>query len=387
MEKAARRAVDAHRTTEGRTKSKTQKSIILGALKDAIKKVSGDGQHRYSHRQLFYAIRPLLIKEFGKEPNYGTFTDVIKDHEESAGRDLPGIYRDSRGVLYHPHTHEEIQLGTLTVEKYERPEWTFNKILYSEKEGLFPILKHANWPEEYDCALLTSKGYATRAVCDVLNVIGETSEPILVFCIHDADGPGTVIFESMEQAVKARPGASAKVRIINLGLEPEDAVKMGLEAEKVERKKDKKTGQKRAIPVAGYLSDDWRAWLQSHRVELNAMTTPEFLKWLNRKIAPYHRKKLVAPNSVLEEKFRTTLREHLRKQIIHEVLREAGVDERVARALEAWEPKVAQRLKDINVDVRNELDVYPAKHWSDPVKEFAAELVDSETQPEDEPSP
>jgi hypothetical protein len=188
----------------------------------------------------------------------------------------------------------------------------------------------------------------------------------------------------MDRAVKARPGASAKVRIINLGLEPAEALEMELEPEKVERKKDKKTGQKKAIPVADYVSAKWRAWLQSHRVELNAMTTLEFIRWLNRKIAPYHRRKLMPPDKVLAERFRTTLREQLRKHIIEEVLREAGVNERVARALESLEPKVTQRLKDIDADVRGELAIDPVKHWGEPIEEFAAELAASDTQPEQE---
>jgi hypothetical protein len=300
LEKAARRASEAYRAAKGRTKKKNKKQVILGALENAIQRISGKGRHRYSLRQLFYAIRPLLIREFGEEPKYGTFTKVIKDYEDSLGEDLPGIYRDSRGVLYHPHTHEEIPLGTLAVEKYKRPPWTFNKILYSEKEGLFPILKDVGWPERHDCALLTSKGYATRAVCDVLNLMGELSEPITIFCIHDADGPGTMIYQSMQEAVNARPGAS-NIRIKNLGLEPEEARKMKLEAEKVERKKDKR-GEPKVIPVADYVPARWRTWLQSNRVELNAMTTPDFLEWLDGKVAPFHKGKLVPPDSVLEER-------------------------------------------------------------------------------------
>ena len=72
-------------------------------------------------------------------------------------RDLPGMYRDDRGTLYHPHTGEHIPLGTRNVEAYRRPAWTFNKILYCEKEGFFPILIDAKWPERHDCALLTTR--------------------------------------------------------------------------------------------------------------------------------------------------------------------------------------------------------------------------------------
>ena len=57
-------------------------------------------------------------------------------------------------------------------------------------------------------------------------------------------------------------------------------VDMGLEVEHVERRE-------RASPVAQYVRDygyHWEMWLQHSRVELNAMTTPDFIAWLNRKM-------------------------------------------------------------------------------------------------------
>jgi hypothetical protein len=51
----------------------SQKDVILGSLDAAIAQASGDGTHRYSLRQLYYAVRPHLLAAFGKEPDYGTF--------------------------------------------------------------------------------------------------------------------------------------------------------------------------------------------------------------------------------------------------------------------------------------------------------------------------
>src|SRR5262249_36348318 len=157
---------------------------------------------------------------------------------------LPGIYRDARGTLYHPHSRKTIPLGTRQVEEYQRPEWTFNKILYCEKEGFFPILADNHWPEKHDCALLTSKGFASRAARDVLDLRGDRGGPLTFFCIPDAAGPGTMIYQSLREGTRARPGR--KVEIINLGLEPAEARAMGLAVEPVERKND------RAVPVADY---------------------------------------------------------------------------------------------------------------------------------------
>jgi hypothetical protein len=50
----------------------------------------------------------------------------------------------------------------------------------------------------------------------VLDLLGETGEELTFFCIHDAYGPGTEIYESLQEGTRARPGR--RVRIINLGL-------------------------------------------------------------------------------------------------------------------------------------------------------------------------
>src|SRR5207249_4516476 len=102
--------------------------------------------------------------------------------ERDSGRAADGRWGSKRG-------------RALAVQQYRRPVWTFNKILYCEKEGFFPILKDASWPERHDCALLTSKGFSSRAVRDVLDLLGATEEPLTFYCIHDADGPGTLIYQ------------------------------------------------------------------------------------------------------------------------------------------------------------------------------------------------
>ena len=185
------------------------KDVILECLDEAIDKTSGSGEYRYSLRQLFYTVRPYVQKALEVEPEYNYFGKVITDHE-TAHAEIKGLYRDARGVVYHPHTGEEIPLGTLQVEEYERPKYTFNKILYSEKEGLFQILRAAQWPERHDCALMTSKGFASRAARDLLDLLGETDEELLVFCIHDADAAGTMIYQALQDGTAARKGARSR---------------------------------------------------------------------------------------------------------------------------------------------------------------------------------
>ncbi len=364
LERAATRCKRAARRASPQSRPRSQKDVIIEALPDAIRQASGDGASRYSLRQLFYAVRPRFLTSFGEEPDYGYFSRVVGDYEDEQGHDLPGIYRDTRGVLYHPHTREEIPLGTLSVEQYRRPPWTFNKILYSEKEGFFPLMKDARWPERHDCALLTSKGFASRAARDVLDLLGTTDEPLTFFCIHDADGPGTLIVEDLKKGTRRRAG----VEIVNLGLEHEEAVSMGLPVEPVEREGGK------AVAVAEYASAETREWLQTHRVELNAMSTPRFLQWLDDKMASYDGK-LVPPRQVLTERLEEEVQARLREEITARVLREAGVDDRVGSAYEALSSSVRARAAALTKEVRATLETRPEEPWGTPIAEAAAELA------------
>ena len=137
-----------------------------------------------------------MLLRCGKELGYGYFCKVVTRYENRNGR-VPLLYRDPRGVLIHPHTGEEVSLGTLAVEAYVRPGWSFNKVLYIEKKGFFPALTEARFGERHDCALMSSDGYATGAVRDLIDLLGDHGEEVTIFCVHDADAYGTMIYQSL----------------------------------------------------------------------------------------------------------------------------------------------------------------------------------------------
>jgi Topoisomerase 6 subunit A/Spo11, Toprim domain len=299
----------------------TQKSIVLENLDAAIAKVGDDGKYRFNQRQLLYVLRPIVREELDKELTLKNFTDIITDYEDENG-EIEGMYREPRGSIYHPHRDQTITLGTLMVEEYDRPAWTFNKLLYIEKEGFSEALKEVRWGERHDCAIMSSKGFSTRAARDLIDKLAEHDEPVTVFCVHDADAYGTMIYQTLQEATKAR--GARKVAIINLGLEPWEADEMGLETEDIEEK-DKRR------PVADYVSDDWTNWLQEHRVELNAMTTPQFIEWLDGKMVGHE--KLTPPVEVIAKELEGRLASMVRTCITERILAEAGLEERIREAL------------------------------------------------------
>ena len=108
---------------------------------------------------------------------------------------------------------------------------------------------------------------------------------------------------------------------------------MGLEVEDVEQ-------GERHKPVAEYVltrADGryWEEWLQVHRVELNAMTTPRFIEWLDAKMAEHGDGKLIPPPEVLTAELDEKLHAKIRDVLTERILREAGFETQIAETMRA----------------------------------------------------
>lgn len=371
IQKAAGKAKRLQSATTPQPQPRSIKEVTQAHILAAVAVVSTNGRYRFSQRQLFYVIRPFVAQETGGEPKWGTFTTILTDYEEKHGR-LAGLTRDPRGVVYHPHLGEEIPLGTLAVEEYERPAWTFNKVLYCEKEGFFSILRSEQWPERHDCALLTSKGQATRAAKDLIDHLGDTNgnEAVTFYCIHDADAAGTMIHQALQEATNTR--GARRVRVVNLGLDPWEAVALDLPVESV-------TYEKRQ-PVARYVKEygqvrdeDWADWLQTHRVELNAMTTEAFIVWLDGKMAD-RGGKVIPPPHILMDRLRDETHDVLTKRITARILADTDLAGQVADAEIALSGNLVDVAMALPGTVTKALQARPSAAWGVPVKERAIAL-------------
>ncbi len=350
-------------------RKRSQKDVVLGNLDRVIADVSGDGEFRFNARQLLYGLRPIVMHELGEELKIGNFTQIITDYESEHG-EIDGMYREPRGSITHPHRDETVTLGTLMVEEYERPVWTFNKLLFIEKEGANEALKAVRWPERHDCAVMSSKGFSSRAARDLIDKLAEHDEPITVYAVTDADAYGSMIHQTLQEATKAR--GARKINIVHLGLQPWEAIAMGLEVETV------KQGDKRK-PVADYVKaadesgehgtapdgDSWEDWLQTHRVELNAMTTPQFIEWLDAKMAAHKVGKLVPPAAVLTAELDQRTKDKVRAILTERIQREAGLEQQVKAAIaKIKKPSAAALAKGIKQSFKEKAD----REWRDHIE-------------------
>lgn len=257
-------------------------------------------------------------------------------------------------------------LGTIEVERYERPYYYFNKVLYIEKEGIITILKEAGWPERWDCALMSSKGYGSRAAKDLIDNIAETSEPVQVFCAHDCDAAGTMIYQTLYEATKARP--ERKIEIINLGLDRNEALIMGLQREKL-------PNEKPDIRVADYVDEADREFFSSYRIELNAMTTPQLIEWLDHKMIKYADEfKVVPPEHVIADSLRTEVKRRLRIKMEAQAWKAFGGEAKLESMLNAAinSAHVGNPMNSVETYVHKE---DRSSSWRDAVNYLAASIV------------
>jgi hypothetical protein len=101
----------AHRPN---AKGSSQKDIVLDNLQAVIADVSGESAYRFNERQLFYALRPIVMDKTQGELKINNFKKILTDYEAEFG-EIEGMYREPRGSIYHPHRGETITLGTLMV--------------------------------------------------------------------------------------------------------------------------------------------------------------------------------------------------------------------------------------------------------------------------------
>jgi hypothetical protein len=170
------------------------------------------------------------------------------------------------------------------VEDYRFPTWLYDKVLYVEKQGLWPVFQDAGLAERYDMAIVAGEGYATEA-CRVLFANAEKGKNYQLFVLHDADPYGYNIGRTLREATRRMPGH--RIEVIDLGLRLEDALDMNLSTENFTRRK--------ALPQGLQLSDLEReyftgrpagnkAWV-ARRVELNALSAPNLIAYTERKLA------------------------------------------------------------------------------------------------------
>ncbi len=282
----------------------TIKAIVFKAIPEGWRLATGDGEYPTSPRNIFYQIRDTVNAQLGTDKDgkpqtldYEYFRGtLLPEYQASRETPLQGIYYEPVGKLREPHTDGEIALGTEEVEGYEFPEYTYNKILYVEK-NLWPILSTAKIGERYDMALVFSRGYATVAARELF-ARAHTAENYKLFVLHDADPAGYEIARTLREETKRMP--EHRIEVIDIGFFLEEALDMGLRVEEFIRKRQ--LSQKLVLneKEVQYFGGEQIAWgkhpmWRCQRIELNMMTAPQTIEYIERKLREHGADEKVIP--------------------------------------------------------------------------------------------
>ena len=312
-------------------------------LPAAYERVSGGGMYSVAKRQLYYETRQQFQRLTGREISANYFSQnllvkYLNTHPETASWKITA---DARGHLVIPNTGKDttIPIGTIEIERhlvkaskrYDGSdtktkidvEWPslaagqrFQGVGYIEKEGFEPVLKEANIASQHDMAWLSGKGQSTAAArqfVDETCVIGSGC-PLLV--LHDFDKAGFQIAARLttngdwaheQDLVKYE--FQNQIEVYDLGLRLEDVAEFDLhdKAEKVACK-GRRCRCYRCQPLDmteyGITPAEDEFLRSGRRVELNALTSPQLIELITRKLAKHGLdKRLVPADDVLQEAY------------------------------------------------------------------------------------
>ena len=350
-----------------------QKDVAFEVMARAYAAVSDNGKLTANARQIMYAARPEIQERTGKQIDSQYFTqtllpDYLAAHvEETADWD---VVFDDRGHFTEPHTGHMIGLGTVNVREYvasthkietkeagfapaqivtRGPHGCFGALLYIEKEGFAPLLDRVQLDKRFDIGIMSSKGMSVTAARKLADEICHAYRiPLLV--LHDFDKSGFSILGTFNRRVARRYTFENAIKVVDLGMRLGDI--RGLQTEDVFDKGDEDT--RRANLEKNGAKPAEIEFLLRRRVELNAMTSRQFVAFVERKLIANGVRKIVPTNADLIASYQVFARgQRVEKIVSRELAKLNGVKVSVPR--------------DLRARVEDYLRQQPAARWDEAV--------------------
>jgi hypothetical protein len=303
------------------------KEAAAQIMEAAYMEVSGNGQLPANARQIMYKARPHIQKETGRQLDDNYFTQtILPDYMEEYEVDWDVIY-DARGHFTEPHGGKSFGIGTLEVRSYlagcndpsvtdagfsqatvktNGPSGNFGAAVFVEKEGFTPILEAAQIAKRFDVAIMSTKGMsvtAARALAD--EMCSRHDIPLLI--LRDFDKARFSIAGTLQRDTR-RYEFKNSFKTIEIGLSLADVEAMGLEAEYQHHPKGRRDILEENLRTNGageeeiaFMFRDFDRPRSTRRVELNAMTSPQFVAFVERKLIEHGVAKIVPDEKLLAE--------------------------------------------------------------------------------------
>ena len=375
----------AHRAIGSPPRKVTIKDAAGNVMAMSYHRASDGGRLPATGRQVMYAARPHILKATGRDrlddvyftqtllPNY------VNEHPDET-RDWDVVF-DARGLFVEPHTGREVPLSTIDVRAYlgERaplglaislslsqlgglfptsgPKGRYRNVLFIEKEGFGPLLRAANIANRFDIAIMSTKGMSVVAARHLLDRLAPHIDKVLV--MHDYDVSGFSIFGTLHSSGR-RYGFTNKLNVVDIGLRGADVDALNLQSEPVQTSGDWRA-RENTLRRHGATKDEI-AFLAHRRVELNAMTSDVFVRFLEEKLIQHGVEKVVPDQDTIVAHARRVVAQRLMEKEM------SGLVSRIeAEAASALMPA------DLRQQVTDLLKRQPDMPWDDAVAHLLEE--------------
>ena len=308
----------------------SQKDAAAQVMEEAYMAASANGTLPATARQVMYAARPKIeALTSGRRLDDQYFCQtLLPDFMEEHGVDWDVVF-DARGHFIEPHDGGTVNLGTLGVRSYladireakfeqpklnsacvstRGPDCSFGAVLFIEKEGFQPLFDRVGLAEHHDIAIMSTKGVSvTAARLLVDRMCSAHSIPLLV--LHDFDVAGFTILDTLRRDTR-RYQFESDFEVIDLGLRLADVQAMGLQSEGAASSKSSAAAIRARLRNCGATPEECE-FLVHQRVELNAMTSEQFVAFIKRKLAEHGVEKIVPSKQTLDEAYQLFERSRL----------------------------------------------------------------------------
>jgi len=372
-------------------------------LPEAIQRVSSGGTMKFTIRNLFYAVIELYHKRWPGEKFYlyNSFTqDFMRSYEKQQGK-IPGILREARGKYAVPDAYGSRYGGDVKTD-FIMARGIGNKIIVVEKSGIFEMMLANNFDKRLDCILMSTMGFTIEAGRDALLEVQSGGLPVCV--LHDYDVNGLLIRETLTKPTKRLDSELNTEQFVDVGLNYDVVSELmesrGLTPEPMTLSKQD-LSKLEGMLERGEISQEEYDFLESGRIELNALTPLELLEWLEKHLEELDLWKTVPEQDELNETMKEEMISELdsTKSQLVDNLRRSVEDElgltKIWDALHVIRDKIESRLdaeisdrmrdldyptKDVD-DFKEELREDMEKYWKALAEEIASELSEDLAEP------
>ena len=376
----------------------TLKEAVFRVMEAAYLVASASGTLPANARQIFYVARRLIqsLVEPGTVLVSQYFTQtLLPDYIEEHSPDWEPAY-DARGHFVEPHTNRTSGLGTLDVEAYLKrlarpevvpvslarariktcgPSGRFGGVLFIEKEGFMPLIEAAEIAKRHDLLITSSKGFSVVAVRRLIDELcGRRGLPLYI--LHDFDISGFGIAKTLINDSRRYRFRHQIKNVVDLGLRlfdiaslPDEEVSIGKNYAAIVARL--KTNGATEEEIAYLLCGPLHAGIidSGRRVELNALTSDQFVAFVERKLNAAGARKVVPDGETMTAAFTAFKRDVIARPVIERWL------ERHARC-------AVVVPADLEVRVRAYLAKHPAQPWESAVRSIAGTEDDEDEEDE-----